>query len=57
MCNKYRFLVGKPEGEKPLGRPRHRCEDDIKMDLEEVGWWESWTGLVWLRSGTSDGLL
>jgi len=49
--------VGKPEGEKPLGRPRHRCEDDIKMDLEEVGWWESWTGLVWLRSGTSDGLL
>ena len=49
--------MGKPEGEKPLGRPRHRCEDVIKMDLQEVGWWESWTGLVWLRTGTSDMLL
>ena len=49
--------MGKPEGEKPLRRPRHRCEDDIKMDLEEVGWWELWTGLVWLRTGASDRLL
>jgi len=57
VCNKYRFLVGKPEGEKPMGRPRRRCEDDIKMDLQELGWWESWTGLVWLRTGTSDRLL
>jgi hypothetical protein len=28
-----RVLVGKPEGKRPLGRPRHRCEDNIKMDL------------------------
>jgi len=33
----YRILVGKPEGRRPLGRPRHRCEDNIKMDLQEVG--------------------
>jgi hypothetical protein len=31
-------LVGKPEGKKPLGRPRLRWEDNIKMDLQEVGW-------------------
>jgi hypothetical protein len=34
----YRFLVGKPEGRRPLGRPRRRWEDNIKMDLQEVGW-------------------
>ena len=33
----YRFLVGKPEGKRPLGRHRHRWEDDIKMDIQEVG--------------------
>ena len=33
----YRILVGKPEGKRPLGRPRHRWEDNIKMDLQEVG--------------------
>jgi hypothetical protein len=33
----YRFLVGKPEGKRLLGRPWHRLEDDIKMDLQEVG--------------------
>jgi hypothetical protein len=33
----YRALVGKPEGRRPLGRPRRRWEDDIKMDLREVG--------------------
>jgi len=32
----YRVLVEKPEGKRPLGRPRHRCEDNIKMDLQEV---------------------
>jgi hypothetical protein len=31
-------LVGKPEGRRPLGRPRRRWEDNIKMDLREVGW-------------------
>ena len=33
----YRLLVRKPEGRRPLGRPRHRGEDNIKMDLQEVG--------------------
>jgi len=33
----YRVLVGKPEGKIPLGRPQHRWEDNIKMDLQEVG--------------------
>ena len=33
----YRVLVGKPDGKRPLGRPRHRWEDNIKMDLQEVG--------------------
>ena len=35
--NAYRVLVGKPESKRPLGRPRHRWEDNIKMDLREVG--------------------
>ena len=34
----YRVLTGKPEGKRPLGRPRRRWEDNIKMDLQEVGW-------------------
>jgi hypothetical protein len=34
----YRALVGKPEGRKPLGRPRRRWEDNIKMNLRAVGW-------------------
>jgi len=33
----YRVLVGKPVGKRQLGRPRHRCDDKIKMDLQEVG--------------------
>ena len=33
----HKVLVGKPEGKRPLGRPRRRCEDYIKMDLREVG--------------------
>jgi hypothetical protein len=36
--NVYRVLVGKPEGKRLLGRPRHRWEDGIKMDLREIGW-------------------
>jgi hypothetical protein len=35
--NVYRILMGKPEGTRPLGRPRHRWVDNIKMDLREVG--------------------
>jgi hypothetical protein len=53
----YRNLVGRPEGRQPLGRPRHRWEDNIKMDLQELGWEGAWTGLSWLRIGTGDGLL
>jgi hypothetical protein len=34
----YRILVGRPQGRRPLGRPRRRWEDNIKMDLQEVGW-------------------
>jgi hypothetical protein len=34
----YNILVGRPEGKQPLGRPRRRWEDKIKMDLQEVGW-------------------
>jgi hypothetical protein len=34
----YRFLMGKPEGKRPLGRPRHRWEDGIRIDLREIGW-------------------
>jgi len=33
----YRVLLGKPEGRRPLGRPRRRCVDNIRMDLHEVG--------------------
>jgi hypothetical protein len=36
--NAYRILVGKPEGKRPLGRPRRRWVDNIKLDLREVGW-------------------
>jgi hypothetical protein len=47
-----RVLVGKPEGRRPLGRPRLRWEDNIKMDLQEVG--TGWSGL---RIGTGGGHL
>jgi hypothetical protein len=50
----YRVLVGKTEVKRPLGRPRHSLEDNIKMDLQEVRW-GSWTGLIWLRIGTNGG--
>jgi hypothetical protein len=39
----YRALVGKPEGRRPLGRPKCKWKDNIKMDLREVGW-GAWTG-------------
>jgi hypothetical protein len=35
----YRVLVGKPEGKRPLERPRRSRQDGIKMDLREIGWW------------------
>jgi len=45
----YRVLVWKPEGRTPLGRPRRRRKDNIRMDLWEVGVWTGWS---WLRIGT-----
>jgi hypothetical protein len=52
----YRVLVGKPEGKRPLGRPRRRWEGGIKMDLTEIVW-GVWSGFTWLRIGTVVGLL
>jgi hypothetical protein len=52
----YRVLVGKPEGKRPPRRTRRRWEDNIKMDLQEVGCGE-WTGLNWLRIETFGGYL
>ena len=49
-------LVGKPEGKRPLGRPRRRWEDNIKMDLQEVGGIVG-TGWSWLRIGRGGGHL
>jgi hypothetical protein len=46
MRNVYKILVGKPEGKKPLERPRHRWEDNIKMDLEIV-----WEDVDWIHFG------
>jgi hypothetical protein len=45
--NAYRLLVRKPEGKRPLGRPRRRWVDNIRMDLGEVGWCDvDWIGLA-----------
>jgi len=52
-----RILVGKPEVKRPLARPRCRWEDNIKMDLQEVGCGGVWTGSRWLRIGTIGGHL
>jgi hypothetical protein len=52
----YRDLVRKPEGRRPIGRPRRRCENNIKTDIREVGWW-ALTGSIWPRKGTCGGLL
>ena len=52
----YRVVVGKPEGKGPIERPRRRWKDNIKMDLQEVGW-RAWIGLIWLRTGTGGGHL
>jgi hypothetical protein len=52
----HRVLVGKPEGKRPMGRPRYRWEDNVKMDLQEVGGsFGDW--MKWLRIGTGGGHL
>ena len=45
----HKILVGKPEGRRPLGRPRRRWEDNIKMDLQEVGGGGYWMELAQYR--------
>ena len=45
----YRVLVGKPEGKGPLGRPRRRWDDNIRMELQEAGMWVY--GLDWAGPG------
>jgi hypothetical protein len=52
----YRILVGKPEEKRPLRRPRCRWEDNIKMDLQEVGC-GLWAVLGWLSIETGGGHL
>jgi len=52
----YRVLVGKTDGKRPRGRARRRREDNIKLDIQEVGS-GTWTGLLWLRTGTDSGRL
>jgi hypothetical protein len=45
--NAYRLLVGKPEGKRPLGRPRRRWVDNIRLDIGEVGWGDvDWNDLA-----------
>ena len=51
----HKVLVGKPEGKRPLGRPRHKWEDNSKMDLQEVG--RGCGDWSWLRIGTVGGRL
>ena len=53
----YRVLEGKPEEKRPLGRSRGRWEDNIKIDLQDVGYVGVWTGLMWFRIGTGGGHL
>jgi hypothetical protein len=51
-----RVLVGKPVGERQLGRPRRGWKDNIEMDLQKVGF-GIWTGSIWLRTETGGGHL
>ena len=62
-CNTYggeemciHDLVGKPDGKRIVGRPRHLWEDSIKMGVQGMGWGEC-TGLIWLKIGPGGGLL
>jgi hypothetical protein len=52
----YRFLVVEPEEKRPLGTSKHRWRDNIKTDLQEVGW-KPWKGLIWLKVGIGGVLL
>jgi hypothetical protein len=56
MRNAYKILVGSPEWKQPLGRPRHKWENNIKGDLKKQGG-RLWIGFIRLTIGTSGGLL
>jgi len=47
----HRVLVGKPDGSRPLGKPRHRSEELIYQEVR----WGTWTGLIWFRTGSVTG--
>jgi hypothetical protein len=48
--------MGKPKGKRPLVKPRRRWEDEIRLDLREIGW-AVWIGLDWLKIGSGGELL
>jgi hypothetical protein len=50
MRNENKIFVEKPEGRRPSGKPRRRCEDNVKLDLREIGW----ENVDWIRL-TEDG--
>jgi hypothetical protein len=56
MRNAYKILVGKPKAKRLLGKPRCMWEDDIRMDLRQMGG-NVWTEFIWLRAWTLDRLL
>jgi hypothetical protein len=51
-----KILVGKPEGQRPLGKPRRKLDDGIRTSLRETGW-GVWSRFSWLRIGTGGWLL
>jgi hypothetical protein len=53
--NTYKMLFSKPEGRRLFGKPGHRWEDNIRMDIKEIEW-EAWTKCIWIRRGTGGGL-
>jgi hypothetical protein len=54
--NAYKILLGKPEGKRPYGKLRLIWEDNIKIDIWEIGL-RVWIGFIWLRIGTDGGRL
>jgi hypothetical protein len=56
IINVYKVLVGKPERFTLLRTPGHRSEGNIRIDCREMGW-RLWSRFIWLRIGTSGGLL
>jgi hypothetical protein len=55
-AEKYVILVGRPEGKRPLGRPRHSWEDDNRTDIRDIGW-EGVDWIHWFRIGNNPGFL